>query len=348
MSKEDKPYRITAEQLYEITKARETITCTLSSDIALSGGIPMGCTVLIGGRQKMGKTTFCFECAARAQKQFGSKVFVFPVEGRLTHLVMDQVKTLDKNNVEVINPPAIFDKAGNVIGFKKFPAERWWETIGETIENNPKCVIIVDSIANLSSEREQSEGMGFQDRGGRNKLEAEFCRKYGNLIISNQVALFLITQIQANTSGYGAATQMKVGNHIKFQADITLMGKSIEKWPEIEGRILGHDSVYVVETSALGPPLMELSIPLRYGQGIDRLKDIVTHSINWGLITKAGAWYTLPVVENNNELEFVENFDNKDLKYIKIQGEEGIRNFLIGKSSIADKLESIIRSKVFG
>jgi recombination protein RecA len=345
--KEEKPYRISAQQLYETTKSRDVIPCTLSSDIALGGGIPRGCTVLIGGRQKMGKTTLCFEYAARSQKLFGCKVFVFPVEGRLTHLVMDQVKSLDKASVEVVNPPAIFDKAGKVVGFKKFSSEQWWKVIGETIENHPGCVMIVDSIANLSSEKEQSEGMGFQDRGGRNKLEAEFCRKYGNLVVANQITLFLITQVQANTSGYGPPTQMKVGNQIKFQADIILMGKNIEKWPETNGRILGHDSVYVVECSALGPPFMELKIPLRYGDGIDRIKDIVTHSINWGIIEKSGAWFTTPFVDKDGKPEYVELGDEK-IKYYKFQGEENTRSWLSVNPAVAEKLESLIRSKVFG
>jgi recombination protein RecA len=244
-------------------------------------------------------------------------------------------------------PPPISDKKGNIIGYKKWGAEKWFAAIGETIEKYPGSVIIVDSLANLSSEREQSEDMGFQDRGGRNKLEAEFCRKYGNIIVPNQIALFLLTQIQANTSGYGPSMQGKVGNHVKHQADIIIFGKTFEKWPDDKGRILGHDMVYTVECSALGPPFMEMRIPLRYGYGIDNLQDIVTHAINWGIIDKAGAWYTLPFVEEDGKVTYKE-LGQEDVKYVKAQGESNIRNWLLIRPDQAKFLEHMIREKVFG
>ena len=226
MAKEDEPYRISATQLFEDNKNREIVTLCLSADIALGGGIPRGCTVLIAGKPKSGKTTLCLQFAANAQKKYKCKVFIFPIEGRMSSLVLNQIQGLDKDNVEIVNPPAIFDKDGKVLGFKKLPSEKWFELIGNCIQEHPGCVIIVDSLANMSSEKEQSEDMGFQDRGGRNKLEAEFCRKYGNLIIPNRCIVFLITQIQANTSGFGAPMIAKVGNQMKHQADVMLICKN--------------------------------------------------------------------------------------------------------------------------
>jgi recombination protein RecA len=342
----DGAYKVSAQQLFDIK--REIIPCTLSSDIALSGGVPRGATVLIGGKPKLGKTTFSLQCGANAQNLFGSKIFYFNIEGRLSKLVLSQIQgiNLDSDKFQVVMPPPILDKADNVIGYKKWGAENWWMEIGSCIENNPGCVIIVDSIANLSSEKEQSEDMGFQDRGGRNKLEAEFCRKYGNIIVPNQVTLFLLTQIQANTSGYGPPVQAKVGNHIRHQADIIMFGKNFEKWDEQNGRILGHNMIYNVEASALGAPFMEMKIPLRYGYGIDNIKDVMDHCINWEIIRKGGAWYTLPFLEDGTRVDLDALDDSQ--KPIKVQGEDKVRNWLLIHPEQTKMLDKEIREKVFG
>jgi RecA/RadA recombinase len=350
MADKDIPHRISASQLFEETAKRPVIPCCLSSDIGLGGGIPTGSTVVVGGKAKSGKTSFCLQNAANAQNLYGSKVFFYNLEGRLTKLVFGQVRGLktDIENFEIVQPPAICDRAGNVIGHKKWSTEQWLENIGETIINNPKCIIIIDSIAYFSSEKEQSESMGYSDRGKSKTLESQFCRKYGEFIIPNQVTLFLITHVIANTSGYGAPFQMKLGSAFRYQADIILVCKSVEKWNEQDGRILGHDIKYNVEASALGPPNLDITIPLRYGYGIDDLKDIVTHSINWSIIQKKGAWYTLPFYENKDKLIYKEVSDTDDVKFVKFQGENSIRNLVGNNKEVRDKLYSLIKEKVFG
>lgn len=339
----EESYEVSLSQLIEDTKSRSVITCTLSADIGLGGGIPLGCTVLVGGKPKLGKTTSVLTYAANAQRQFGSEVYLFPAEGRLTNQTISQVQGLDLEKTKVIKPPAIYDKSDKVIGHKKWHAQQWWDALGKVISNTNRSVIVLDSISNLSTEKEQSEGMGYQGRGDMQKLEAQFCRSFGDLIIANQITVFLIAQIQANTSGYGAPIQIKAGNAIKHQADIIMIGKKIETWGESSGRILGHDMVYNVECSALGPPFVEIKIPLRYGFGIDCAKDIITHAITWEIIKKGGAWFTLPFVENDGKLEYSEDSDER----IKVQGEEQIRNWMLVHPDQLKKLESVIREKVF-
>ncbi len=346
----DEPCRYSADQLIDIFAGRPLITCTLSSDIALSGGIPIGATVIIGGKPKMGKTTFALECAANAQNNLGSKVFFFPIEGRLTHLTLAQVKSLktDIDNFEVVMPPAIHDKSGKLVGHKKWHGQRWWDVIGETIQNNPKSILIIDSIAAMTSESELTEGMGYQGRGDIQKLEAQFCRLFGSMIISNYVTVFLITQIQANTSGYGAKTLLKVGNSVRHQGDVILHGENFEKWKEENGRIRGQDMLYRVEASALGPPYMDIRIPLRYGEGIDRAKDVMTHAVNWEIIVREGAWYKLPFVPDvpTKLLDLAKI--GKDEKPVKVQGENNVREWLIQNPKSLAQIETKIRSIIFG
>jgi len=352
--KVEEAYRISADQLIETSGNRKIIPCTISSDIGLSGGIPLGATVVLAGKSKAGKTTFSLQCAANAQAMYGSKVFFFNIEGRLSKQVLSQIRGLkrDLDHFEVIMPPVVMSKSDEIISHKKWYGEQWWDEIGKTIQDNPGCIIIVDSIANMSSEKEVSEEMGYQDRGARQKLEAQFCRKYGDLVVPNQVCLFLLTQIQANTSGYGSPVLPKVGNSIKHQADIIMFCKKVEQWkPDNTGRSKGHNMIYQVDCSAMGPPMSDVSIPLRYAYGIDNIQDVINYAVELDIIKKGGAWYSLPFLEIEDEKFKYQDLDSeieKGQKPVKVQGEVSIRHWLIKNPDHYKKLESIVRTKIFG
>lgn len=368
--KEARPYKVSAKDWFDYTKNRNQIRSILSLDIGLGGGIPYGSTCIIGGMPKIGKTTIALQYAANGQNQYGSKVFYFPVENRVTYKVMSQVRglLLDEDHFEFVFPPQIKNKKGEVIGNEKWPSETWWEVIGQTITDHPRSILIIDSISQLSSEKEISESIGYQDRGAGKKIESQFSRRFGDLILPNQVVVFMIAQIQSNTSGYGAATQMKIGNSFKHQADVTLFGKRIEKWDEKDGKILGHDMVVEVQESPNGSPYTTINIPLRYGYGVDDIKDVMTHAINWNIIVKGGSWFSLPFVEvtidekkdKNKEktskflyVELNEEGKPKDTKYtekdlIRMQGENGIRQWLMLHPEETKFLEDLVRKIVFG
>lgn len=342
----DTPYQISAEQLFERTKNRKVIPLTLSADIGLAGGIPLGATILFGGRPKCGKSSMSLQWVSNAQKLYGTKAFIFPIEGRLTHQTMQQIRGLDKSKLTVVLPPAIEDKNGKIKGHIKWDAQKWWKTIGDTIINNPNSIIIVDSLSALSSEKEQSEGMGYQGRGDTQKLEAQFCRMYGDMIVSNEVTVFFITQVQANTSGYGPPLQIKAGNAIKHQADVIMFCKGVEKWSETDGKILGHNINITIESSALGPPNVDISVPLRYGYGIDNTKDIIVNAINWNIIQTKGSWYSLPFYEKDGKLTFSEEVIGDP---VKLQGEHAIWQWFnnANNQQLCQDLETCIRNKIF-
>lgn len=340
--KKDEVYVCSGIELFERRKKRDILTSTLSTDIGLNGGIPMGCTVLLGGKQKTGKSTTALGYAAEAQEKYGSKVFYANVEGRLDNKILSQIKKLDLKNLEVIMGPAITDKQGNVIGNRKMSAQQWWTKIGEIITNNPRSVIIVDSVSALSEEAEIAEGMGHMSRGGLQKLESQFVRQYGDLIVPNNITLFLLAQVQANTSGYGDPIQIKCGNSIRFMADAIIFVKGVEKWkPNADGRILGHDMIWKIECSPLGAPFIDTKVPLRYGEGLDYARDVMLNAINWEIIKPSGSWYILPFKEEDSKIVFAEDGD------IKVQGEENVRTWLVEHPDCLNKVDKTLRSKFF-
>jgi RecA/RadA recombinase len=349
--KEEEIYITSGRQLYESRQSRKVIPLTLSADISLGAGLPLGCTLLFGGKPKSGKTTSSLQWAANSQRLYGTKVFFANVEGRLDNKVLSQINNLDLDNFEVIMGPPIYDKKNKneILGHKKLSSQQWWKKIGELILENPKSFIIVDSISSLCEESEMSTGMGFQSRGGLQKLESQFSRQFGDLIVASQITLVLLAQVQANTSGYGEALLIKAGNAIRHMADGIIFIKNVEKWkPDASGRILGQDMVWKVEASPLGSPYIETRVPLRFGQGVDRHMDIVRNAVDWRVIQGQGAWYCLPFKEIDGKLVYQELSEDKEENkdFIKAQGEENLRSWLVKNSEQNDIIEKIIREKV--
>lgn len=342
------PYRISGEELSN--QKSEYLQCTVSLDVGLSGGIRRGSVAIISGMPGLGKTTVALQYGADAQHQYNSKIFYFNIEGRLGKETLAQIYNLKTgiDHFEIVMPTAIRDVDGNVVGHKKWSAEIWWDLIGETIVENPGSVLIIDSVANMSSSNEIAESTGYQDRGMKNKLEAQFCRKYLDLTIPSRVTVFLLTHIMANTSGYGKSLLAKIGNHLKHQSNVHLFGKRIEKWQEHKGKILGHDMHFIIEKNSLGNPYAIIQVPLRYGEGIDVVKDTILHAINWDIIKKKGSWFVLPFQEVDDKIEHNEITDENEKDLIKIQGEIGLRNWLILNKKEYDLIDAQVKEMLFG
>lgn len=344
---EENAFRLTGKQLIETRCNRKIIPLSLSAEIALNGGVSFGSTTVIGGRQGTGKTTCALQFAANAQAISDCKVFFFNVENRLGSHLFEQISGIDLDRIEIVMSPPVRDKKGEIIGYKKLHAQDWWKLIGDTMIENPGCVIIVDSISVMSTEREVEENLGFQGRGEQQKIEAQFCRIYSEFVISNNIALILLAQIQANTGGgNGPKTSIKMGNSISHMADNILFAKYLEKWkPDSMGRIRGHDINFSVEKSGLGCPYIEFKLPLRFKVGVDVLGDIITHAINFEIIQMKGAWYHLPFNENGEYLSEIDP-SNKESLHIKLNGENNVWEWLNKNKQCSKKLDEIIREKV--
>lgn len=344
-------FRISADKLIEQSKNRKIIPLSITADISLGGGVPLGCTVLIGGLFKSGKTTISMQYGANAQNLYGSKIFFYPIEGRLTSKIFDQIKNVktDEDNFIVVMPPPIYDSKNKeeIIGYQKWTSPEWWTAIGNNIKDNPFSIHIVDSISAMASAGEASEDVGKQERGSLQKDQSQFTRKFGDLVVANRCTVFLIAQIQANTSGYGHPTQIKAGNSIKHQADVILEIMKTEKWKvEKEGMPpVGHDICVKCTESALGPPHVEFKVPLRYGVGIDTLKDLISSASNFDLIKVSGSWYNLPFKETKDgKIEYTTD----EKLFVKTQGENKTYQWFLIRPEAQKILEQKVKEIIFG
>lgn len=266
-----------------IDKKRNILKTVLSLDISLSGGISDGCTCLISGKSKAGKTSICLEILKNAIDD-NRPSFYFDIERRCSHSLLKTIQGLNTEKLHIIKSTPE----------KVLSAEEWLRLIESTIKENKKAVMVVDSIAALSTMTEQSEMIGDnKDMAGTPKLLAGFFRKVQQTIDDNDCIIIFISQLQTNREPMGKKFVEKGGLAIGYACSVWVNTNWVKLWdknPDTNSPD-GQDIQVNVICSALGKPYLPCEIPLRFGEGVDRIRDVIMHSENLGLIEKAGSWY---------------------------------------------------------
>lgn len=303
----------TADKVVE--RKRDILKTTLSLDIALSGGIPDGSTCLISGKPSAGKTTLCLHILKNAI-DLGRPVFYIDVERRCKPALLKKIEGLDISKLQIVKSSEQF-----------LSAEEWLDIVERLIKDNKKAVIVVDSVAAMSTFIEQNEEIGAnKDMAGVPKLLASFFRRTQQTIDNNDVILLFISQVISNREPRGKKWIEKGGIAVQYASSVWMNATWVKVWDENKKKNKpdGQDIVFKIIKSALGQPYLPCSIPLRYGKGIDVVRDIATNAENLGFVVKAGAWYSIPMFSEE-----------------KYQGLENLYEFL---SANADKLETLKQS----
>lgn len=311
-----------------VDKTSVIIPVSPSIDMILAGGIPEGSFVVLTGQPKCGKTTTALDFAATAQDpkyggescKNGRKVYYLNIEGRLKKRDLEGIPGLKLDKFDIIG-----SQTGKILR-----AEEYLQIAERIINEEPGCVLIIDSYSALCTEAEITSDMDKMQRADGAKLLAKFCRKVANVIPVNKNIVIGITHLMGNPTGYGAEFKEKSGQAIAYQTDIKLRAKSFKPWLlGTDNTQIGQEVEWQTMCSALGPPGGQITSFIRYGQGIDKHTELITIGCDLGLINKAGAWYTLSFLDGEKT---------------KFQGTEKIRTFLIQNPEAYNKLYNEVKN----
>jgi recombination protein RecA len=288
---------------------------TISLDIALSGGIPEGSSVLLSGVAKSGKTSLALHYVAKCQLSDPTKkVFFFDVEGRLRPELLRCIKGLNLANLQVVRSN---EK-------KILSAEDYLNLVMEALKEHPKCIVILDSVAALCPEGELSSKIGdSKQMAGIATLMYTVFRRVSQVIPVTQSTFIGINHMIANP-GKGKSSFESGGNAQRYQASVWLQAKWVEAIDKGDKKI-GQIAHFVVMASALGAPGSKVKVPIIFGHGVDEVTDVFRVAVDLGLIEKGGAWYTIP---NHPE---------------KVQGEEKCVALIRSDEKIYNHLYNAIR-----
>ena len=334
--------------VFDESENLEVIPVTPALDLALGGGIKEGSWVILTGDPKSGKTTTALQFAATCQsKEYGERPIVYiNAEGRLKSMNLGGIKGLEKEKIKIVESED-----------EPISAEDYLDIVEKYVRAEPNCVVIIDSVSSLIPSRELMDEVSGQFRAGLPKILSNFTKRLGNVVPRQKSIIIMITHFIANTTGYGKTKIADSGVKIRYQVDTHLEIKNTRPW-EAGGKQIGQMVNWrVLCSSAGGFPGGEAQSWIKYGIGIDRTQEIINMALEFGLVSKAGAWYkcdfvleeeknlTTPSVSkllSDNEVDS-SNIESVT-KFFKFQGQERLYNFLEENFFLMEILENDIRA----
>ena len=268
-------------------KPLEVISVGPKLDMALGGGVPEGSLFIMTGPEKVGKTVTALSFWANAQKHYEREVYYANIEGRLKKRDLQGITdlSLDPELMQIIG-----STEGNILS-----AEKYLSIVDNIVHTKPGAVTVVDSFSALSSESELTGNLEDVQVMSVQKILAKFCRRISNVLPINRVTVVGITHLMANVQRFGRGKTKieKSVSALKYQVDVKL--HATHSVPLMQGDTqIGQTIHWQIVTSAIGPPGQKVESHIRYGKGIWKEMEIADLLIDFGLITKAGAWLKLP------------------------------------------------------
>lgn len=314
----------------------------------LYGGLPRGRIVEFAGEENGGKTTSALDAVANAQKLFKEEwqKEIDDLEAiekrkkeqdaRLTYLksrgpkqavYLDCENTLDEDWARLLGV-AVDEMI--VIKPMSQTAEQLFEMVLQIIETDEAGIVIIDSLGVMLSAQAYEKSMEEKTYGGIAAPLTLFSKKAELLCIKYNCTLIGINQMREDMkSTYGGMTTTG-GKGWKHNCSLRLMfqkGSFIdESCNEIKrssespaGNLV---SINIAKTKICKPDRRIGFYTLNYTYGIDVLNDTVELAIKYGIINKAGAWFTFVDIETG---EFIT--DDED-EIIKLQGKANVLEYL--------------------
>lgn len=279
-------------------------------DALLGGGVPYGSVVNLSGDPKCGKTLSALHLAGNAQK-LGSNIYFLNVEARIKRRDILGIKNLDYEKIQIIQSSKE----------SLLTAEQWLTIVEECINNDPRCVIIVDSVSQLATEKEINSDIGDAHRAPGAMLMSRFTKRNKDRIRVNEIILINIIHLIANTSGFGAAKVKSGGRKIQYAVDVDLEAVRVEPWKvsqNVDSEQFGQKVTWRSNSTALdaGPGKTESWI--RYGLGIDEVYELVEMGVASGIIEQKGVWLSMDGAEQVQGKQKMYNLlkDNDELNIL--------------------------------
>ncbi|HEY7773624.1 MAG TPA: recombinase RecA [Marinagarivorans sp.] len=288
-------------------------TGSLGLDVALGiGGLPRGRIVEIYGPESSGKTTLTLQVIAEAQKKGGTCAFI------------DAEHALD---------PIYAEKLGvnvdDLIVSQPDTGEQALEVADMLVRSGAVDVLVVDSVAALTPKAEIEGEMGDHHVGLQARLMSQALRKItGNIKNANCLAIF-INQIRMKIGVmFGNPETTTGGNALKFYSSVRLDIRRIGAVKEGD-EVVGSETRVKVVKNKVAPPFKQAEFQILYGQGINRLGEVIDYGVKLGLVDKAGAWYSC-------EGEKIGQGKQNSIQYLREHPE------------LAERLETTIKEKLLG
>ena len=274
------------------------------------GGYPRGRIIEMYGPVSSGKTTLALHAVAEAQKMGGIAAFI-DAEHALDPVYAKNLG-VDIDNLWVSQPDN---------------GEQALEITENLVRSGAVDIIVVDSVAALTPQKEIEGDMGDSMMGLQARLMSQALRKLTAIVGKSKCMIIFINQIRMKIGiMFGNPETTTGGNALKFYSSVRLEIRRIES---IEGKgeedAIGNRVRVKVVKNKVAPPFRKVELDIYFGKGISATASLLDSAVKHGIIDKRGAWYTRGEEKVGQGKENAINFLNENPDYAK-QIEAQIRN----------------------
>ncbi len=294
---------------YNVNTDIEVITTgCLSLDLALGvGGVPRGRILEIFGPESSGKTTVALHIIAETQKAGGVAAFI------------DAEHALDAQYAAKLGV-----NINELYLSQPDTGEQALDICESLVRSSAVDVIVVDSVAALTPKAEIEGDMGDTHVGLLARLMSQALRKLTAITNRSKTCVIFINQLREKVGiMFGNPETTPGGKALKYFASVRLDIRKADALKD-EGEIIGNRAKCKVVKNKVAPPFKVAEFDIIYGEGISQEGCLIDLGLEYGILTKSGAWF---------------NF--KDEKVA--QGREKMREYLKQNAEAAKELETLIR-----
>ena len=293
-------------------KVETLSTGSLAIDLMLGvGGLPKGRIIEIYGPESSGKTTFCLSVIAQAQRQGGLAAFIDvehaldPKYAKVVGVSLDDL---------LVSQPDSGEDALNIM-----------ETL---IRSNSIDVIILDSVAALTTKAELDGQMGDATVGAQARLMSQAMRRLTAVVSKTNCVCIFTNQIREKIGVmFGNPETTSGGRALKFFASIRLDIRRKDQLKTPDGKVIGNRTKIKAVKNKVAPPFTECEFDIMYDEGISKTGSVLDLGLEHKILEKKGAWIAY---EGN----------------LVGQGRDAAKQALKDKPEMAEKIHKAILEKV--
>lgn len=247
-----------------------------SLDEVLGGGWPLGKIVEIFGAPSTGKTTLCYHAISEFQRSFPSEPIAW----------IDSEASIDPPYAQKIGvdiEPLIIQTPDT--------GEQAFNTIRHLLKNGVK-MIVVDSVAALVPEAERAKAFGEKTMGEAARLMS-IALKQLTMDVFNAGAILMFTNQTRDKIGvmYGEKSTTPGGKALGFYASIRLELRPLGFEKEGE-KVVCTKIKATGKKNKTAAPCKFTEYTITFGLGVDGIVDTLNTAIDYGIVEKAGAWFS--------------------------------------------------------
>ena len=234
-----------------------------------------GRIIEVYGPESSGKTTLTLHIVAEVQKMGGEAAFI------------DAEHALD---------PIYAKKLGvdieRLIVSQPDNGEEALEITEKLIRSSAVDLVVVDSVAALVPKAEIEGNMGDSHMALQARLMSQALRKIAGQMNKTNTTVIFINQIREKVGVmYGSPEVTPGGRALKFYSSVRIDIRKADKILE-GGVMVGNKTKVKIVKNKVAAPFKEVMLTMRYGKGLDTEGDIINLAIDFGVVEKAGSWFS--------------------------------------------------------